>query len=295
MGTFYPKKMEPKKRITFYSRFFNTVEIDSTYYALPSERNSHLFAERTPKDFIFHFKAFSLLTKHPVRTNRIGRTLSQFLPKGFDKNTITNPPPDMLDKAFSMFGSALMPLLLQNKLGFVLFQFPPWFEKNKKNLEYILECKKKLKLFKLAIEFRHNSWVDDKESESTFKFLEKNNLTYVSVDEPQFAGGTTMPPLAKTTTEYAYVRFHGRNKSSWFKKGASVSERFNYLYSLEELKEWIPRIKKLSSQTKEVYLFFNNCFAAYPIINARDLSGLLNVLKDKKAVELIDEKEPGLF
>ncbi|MEW5705896.1 MAG: DUF72 domain-containing protein [Actinomycetota bacterium] len=293
-GTFYPKGIDPSERIAFYAQHFNTVEIDSSYYALPSERNSLLFDQRTPDDFIFHFKAFGLMTKHRVQTNQLGRALSMHLPPDYKLPYVEDPPIGMLNQAFDMFYRALYPLKLAGKLGLVLFQYPPHFAKNNENKDYIRLCKEWMRDYQLAIEFRHNSWTSKDQLSDTLQFLQKHDLVYVSVDEPQFPSGSTIPPIAEATTNIAYVRFHGRNIKNWFRKNASVAERFDYLYTIEELKEWVPKIKNLASKTDQINIMFNNCMNTYPIQNARQIADLLGVLTDKRRVELINQPDLGI-
>lgn len=291
-GAFYPKGMRPSERISFYAQHFNTVEIDSSYYSLPSERNSLLFSQRTPDNFIFNFKAFGLMTGHRVQTKRLGRALSAFLPPEFNAMFIDNPPIDMLKLSFDMFYRALYPLHLAGKLGLVLFQFPPHFIKSKENKEYILQCREWMREYRLAIEFRHNSWTNEASVEDTMKLLLDAGLTYVSVDEPQFSSNSTVPPIARATTDTAYIRFHGRNTKNWFRKDATVAERFDYLYSFDELQEWVPKIDSLVRSTDRIYVMFNNCMNTYPLQNARDIAVMLGALPDKRRVELISQ--PGL-
>lgn len=291
-GSFYPAGIKPAERITFYARHFNAVEVDSSYYALPSERNSYLFAQRTPDGFIFHFKAFGLMTQHRVSVKQLGRSLAMQLPRDFDAPYVSKPSRDLLKQAFDMFYGALLPLKLAGKLGLILFQYPPYFTKRAENLDYILQCKEWMKDFRLAIEFRHNSWTNDDERADTLDFLRKNGLSYVSVDEPQFSSGVTVPPFADATNDIAYIRFHGRNSATWFRKGISVSERFDYLYGIDELDEWAAKIKDLAERVDQVHIMFNNCMHTYPVQNARDMAGLLGALEDKRRVELINQ--PGL-
>lgn len=290
LGTFYPPNMKPAERISWYARHFNVVEIDSSFYGLPSERNSYLFGERTPDDFVFHFKAFGLLTQHPVPNQRLGRALAAHLPPGAE-DPVKDPPPDLLGQAFEMFQTALMPLHLAGKLGCILFQYPPYYTKSDRNMEYIVHCRDMLPDYQLAIEFRHGSWVQDPELEDTMEFLRKNGLTYVCVDEPQFPSGATVPPIAKATNDIAYVRFHGRNAETWYKRGITVGERFDYRYGEEELKEWVPKIKSLAAQTRQTHLLFNNCRRTYPIENARELADLLEVLQHKQRIEIFSEPQ----
>lgn len=286
--TFYPLSLPPRDRISFYAERLDTVEIDSSFYALPSERNSILFVERTPKDFKFHFKAFGLLTKHPVPVSRLGKTLRGYLHQDFSGDIVREPQKELLEKAFEMFWSALLPLHRAGKLRSVLFQFPPWFTKSDENMEYIFFCKEKLPGFLLTIEFRHGSWLTEKEREDTFEFLRQHNLCYVTVDEPQVGFYGSVPPVAESTGEIAYIRFHGRNKDNWLKKGISTVERFAYLYSKEELEEWVPKVRDLSQRSKETYVMFNNCFAYYALKNAKMFAELVGGLKGKKPIEVLE-------
>ncbi len=278
-GTFYPSGLDLKDRLSWYARHFNAVEIDSSFYAPPSERNSLLFAQRTPSDFIFHFKAFGLMTGHPVDTKRLGSSLAAFLPRDFDGSRVINPPFEMVRAAFDMFRSALLPLHWAGKLGAVLFQFPPWFRKSEANERRVALCRELMPDYRIAVEFRHRSWTDDRELGSTLELLERCGMSYVSVDEPQT--GSSVPPIAEATSDMAYVRFHGRNRESWMKRGASVAERFNYFYSAEELFEWIPKIRRLEERSGEVHLMFNNCFNGYAVRNASEMAELLGGLEDK--------------
>lgn len=177
--------------------------------------------------------------------------------------------------AFKMFASALMPAHSAGKLGVVLFQFPPYFTSSQRNRDYILEVKQRLDQYQLAIEFRHSSWVSEENRTATFNFLEEHSLAYVSVDEPQFPSGVTLPPIAQGTAGVSYVRLHGRNAENWFKKGITVAERFAYDYSDNELRAWLPKIQDLASGSKETYVMFNNCYGDYGVRNAARLGELL--------------------
>jgi uncharacterized protein YecE (DUF72 family) len=312
-GSFYPKGMKPAERISFYAQHFNAVEIDSSYYALPSTKNSVLFDQRTPTGFVFDFKAYGLMTKHRVQTRQLGRALSMYLPPSFNDAYLQNPPQDLLRTAFDMFYEALYPLKSSGKLGLVLFQFPPSFTKTPANKEYIMQCKEWMRDYELAIEFRHSSWIKgntrqslkstrdtgilssgmiDAEAASgevlndTLQFLAENNLTYVSVDEPQFASGSTIPPIAEATNRIAYIRFHGRNTQNWFKKDAGVEGRFDYFYNNDELAEWVPKINNLAGKADQIHIMFNNCVNIYPIKNAKDFASMLGVLQDKRPLEI---------
>lgn len=274
-GTFYPEGLKPSDRISYYSSKFDTVEIDSRFYYLPSERNSFIWAEKTPPDFIIHFKAFSAMTNHPLSVDRLPTNLRGLLPEHFEKGRLGRDGQALVQACFEIFGLAVEPLARAGKLGFILFQFPPYFIKSDENMDFILTCKK-LMARKIAVEFRHKSWVKDEEAKrDTLEFLSTEELAYVSVDEPQFEKGSTMPSDLDVTTDTSYIRFHGRDTETWFKKGISASERFHYLYALQELDEWTKKMEKLSSSVKEIYLMFNNCHHGFAIRNASEMKTLL--------------------
>ncbi|MDK2896826.1 MAG: hypothetical protein PWP04_946 [Candidatus Atribacteria bacterium] len=271
-GNFYPPTAkDAASRLWFYAQNFNTVEVDSSFYSFPAERNSLLWAERTPTTFCFNFKSFSLFTYHRTPRKAIPVFLETELPenlKNKDSFTLPEVPLPYLKLALQAFLSALFPLQQEEKLGYILFQFPPWIRKSQKVLAYLAWLRVNLPpASTLAIEFRHRSWLEEKEIEDTFSFLRKHQLSYVSVDEPSLPW--TVPPVVEATTSDLVVRFHGRNKSAWQKKKASVWEKFGYLYSEEELKAWKEVVKKKTGSLTRAFLMFNNCFRDYAVRNAQ--------------------------
>jgi uncharacterized protein YecE (DUF72 family) len=128
--------------------------------------------------------------------------------------------------------------------------------------------------YRLAVEFRHNSWVNEKNRQRTMDFLRQNDLPFVCVDEPQ-GFQSSVPPIVEATSDIGLIRFHGRNREMWEKKGISVAERFNYLYSENELREWVPRIKELAAKTRQLHVLFNNCYADKAVVNARQIGFML--------------------
>ena len=129
--------------------------------------------------------------------------------------------------------------------------------------------------YRIAIEFRHNSWLSDRNGERTLAFLRDNDLPFVCVDEPQ-GFKSSVPSIAEATSDIGLVRFHGRNRGMWEKKGVSVAERFNYLYTVDELGEWVPRIKELASMTRQLHVLFNNCYQDKAVVNARQVRLMLD-------------------
>lgn len=273
-GAFYPPDAKTAEdRLRFYSGQFDTVEVDSTYYALPSERNAALWAERTPDDFVFHIKAFSLLTTHAAETRRLPKAIKELLsPAELQQARLSRPSDAVRDLAFQMFTSALGPLREAGKLGLMVFQFPPWFTATRGNARYIEDCRRRLPDDAVAIEFRHASWLADSRRARTLDFLRDLALTYVIVDEPQLKD--SVPPLCAVTAPDAYVRFHGQNKEAWTKKGISAAERYKYLYSERELAAWAERLRGLKG-ARAVHAIFNNCYANFGVMNATTMKQML--------------------
>ena len=278
-GHFYPSEAKTAEaRLRYYSEQFPIVEVDSTYYFPPSEKNSVLWIERTPKDFTFNVKAYSLLTNHPTRPDSLYKDLELPEELADKKNLYREQLPDtIVDEVWQRFRDALMPLHSAGKLGAVLFQYPQWFVIGRKNKDYILECAERLKEFRIAIEFRHKTWLEERNVDETLSFLSDHDLPYVSVDMPQGFDSSLPPIAAATADDIAMVRFHGRDRKAWAKKNVSASERFRYEYSDAELNEWVPKIKDISGQARETHVLMNNCYRDFAVNNARQLGDLLDL------------------
>jgi uncharacterized protein YecE (DUF72 family) len=278
-GHFYPSwARSAEARLQYYASQFPIVEVDSSYYALPSERTSALWVERTSDRFRFDIKAFRIFTQHPTPLSALPKDIREAVPPELKEKTnlySRDLPADLIDELWSRFERALLPLDSAGKLGVVLFQFPPWFYPGNEQRQYILSCKARLPQYRIAVEFRHNSWVNEKDIERTLNFLHENGLPYVCVDEPQ-GFKSSVPAITEATSDIALVRFHGRNREMWEKKGVTATERFNYLYSEEELKEWVPRIKELASRTRQLHVLFNNCYGDKAVVNGRQIKLMLD-------------------
>ncbi|HYZ12985.1 MAG TPA: DUF72 domain-containing protein [Actinomycetota bacterium] len=278
-GHFYPSEVRSAEaRLRYYAEQFPIVEVDSTYYFPPSEKNSVLWIERTPKDFTFNVKAYSLLTNHPTRPDSLYKDLELPEELADKKNLYREQLPDtVVDEVWQRFRDALMPLHSAGKLGAVLFQYPQWFVIGRKNKDYILECAERLKEFRIAVEFRHKTWLEERNVDETLSFLSDHDLPYVSVDMPQGFDSSLPPIAAATADDMAMVRFHGRDRKAWAKKNVSASERFRYEYSEAELNEWVPKIKDVSGQVRETHVLMNNCYRDFAVNNARQLGDLLDL------------------
>ncbi len=276
-GEFYPPDIKTARdRLNFYADHFNTVEVDSSYYAIPSEQNAMLWAERTPDKFTFHFKAYGALTGHGVDTRSMPKDILSLLPvKEKNKQRIYIKEHEIIKAIGERFVNALRPLRKSNKLGVLVFQYPQWFHFNPSNFEYILFCKKLMDGIPLVIEFRHGSWLTDNRAKEVFDFLNINDLSYVTADEPQYGSLATVPYLPEVTGEIAYFRFHGRNTQNWLKKGVETSLRYSYLYSDSELKEFAGSVRGLNRKAKKTYAMFNNCHGGFAVRNALQLNKLL--------------------
>ncbi len=281
-GHFYPPwAKSAKARLEYYSSQFPIVEVDSTYYGIPVQETSGLWVGRTPENFIFDIKAFRLFTQHPTSSVVLPKDIREaFTPEMKSKRRLyyRDFPKDLISRLWKSFGDALLPLDSAGKLGVVLFQFPPWFYPGQEQREFILSCQERLPQYKLAIEFRHNSWVNEKNYERTFSFLREHHLAYVCVDEPQ-GFKNSVPPVVEATSDIGIVRFHGRNTELWEKGSTEASGRFDYLYSEQELLEWLPKIKELSEKTDKLHVLFNNCYDDKAVRNARQMRTLFDQLQ----------------
>lgn len=278
---FYPStQMTAEERLVYYAEHFPIVEVDSTYYAPPSERVAGLWVERTPSDFVFDIKAFRLLTQHPTPPKSLWKAFREKLPddvSGKRNVYMRDLPRDLQAEAAQAFRNALMPLHSAGKLGVVLFQLPPYVYPTRGSFGYLKWVAEQLEDFQLSVEFRNDRWLDDEHMTDTLDFLERHSLAYVCVDEPQ-GFKSSVPPVAAVTAPIAEIRFHGRNVENWEKKGISAAERFRYDYSKEELEEWVPRIESLAESADTVHALMNNCYSDYGIRSARQLGELLDLL-----------------
>jgi len=278
---FYPASAKTAEaRLQYYASEFPLVEVDSSYYGMPSERNAVLWVERTPPGFTFDIKAYGALTQHPVTPASLPKDLREALPnvvRGrrhlYDKDL----SPEIREALWERFASALLPLDSAGKLGVVLFQFPPWFLPGRESRAYIGQVKERLPQYTPAIEFRSPLWFRDDETERTLRFLTELELPFVCVDEPQ---GThaSVPPVVAVTAPAAILRFHGRNTAAWAARDASVAEKYNYLYNPNELEQWVPSIQRLVAEANELHAIMNNCHEDYAVRNAKQLASMLGAL-----------------
>lgn len=276
-GEFYPKNVRTAEgRLQFYASRYDTVEIDSTYYAIPTKSNAYLWAQRTPAHFVFHIKVYGALTGHGIDPRALPPDIrSELTEKDKTLKQIFVKEPALLRMISDKFMEALYPLMSTGKLGLLVFQFPPWFTYKAENLDVILKYKAMIGRNLMAVEFRHGSWYAQTIREKVFHFFIKNQIIHVVADEPQYGTLATVPFVPQTTAEIAYYRLHGRNKENWLKKDVETSLRYSYLYSDEELKEFVPHIQTSAKRTKETYVMFNNCHGGYAMRNAQKMQAMI--------------------
>ncbi|HZO61505.1 MAG TPA: DUF72 domain-containing protein [Gaiellaceae bacterium] len=247
----YPRGVSSAaQRLAYYAERFDTVEVDSPFYRLPAPEVAARWAERTPDGFVWHAKASKGMTGHEEADR---------------------------DTAFREFREALAPLEASGKLRGVLLQYHPRVTKSREALEELKAVRPLLDPLVPLIEFRHRSWMEEDERADTLAFLERHGLAYVSVDSPRTRASNVMPRVAAATHAVAYVRFHGRNWKTWNIRGAASSaERFDWMYSEEELAEWVDPLADLAGRAEEVYALMNNNRADYAPRSATILRRLLD-------------------
>lgn len=241
-GAFYPEKIDKKDMLAYYARVFNSVEINSTYYAIPPARSFFSMESRTPADFKFTIKAHKDMTHADTPS----------------------------ETAFDAFLSSIGLIMDSGKLGCVLAQYPWSFKRNQANLDRIRDFADKMQGLPVVIEFRNAEWVGDE----VFNFLKDLNLGYCCVDEPDLKG--LMPRTAVASSDIGYIRFHGRNAGQWWKHEESY-QRYDYLYSEEELREWVPRSEEIMESTVDQYIMFNNHYHGKSTVNGRMFAKMLGM------------------
>jgi uncharacterized protein YecE (DUF72 family) len=238
-----------------------------------------LWAERTPRNFTFNIKAYRVFTSHQTKLQTLPADLKKALHNKVKEDFYYEDlSGEITLEMWKRFREALAPLQREGKLGAILFQYPPWFVKKRSNIEHVLLCAQMLEGFQLAVEFRNNTWFNERHASSTLDFEREHGLVHVIVDEPQGTSFSIPSIWEVTTPRFAMVRFHGRNAETWQKKGlSSAAERFNYLYSDEELEELAPKVKALDDKAERVHVLFNNCYSDKGVRNATTFRGLLEV------------------
>jgi len=268
-GRFYPPDMHTAEaRLRYYSAQFPVVEVDSSYYGLPTSRNAGMWVERTPDGFVFDVKAFRLFTQHQTPPDALPKDIREGLTMSTKKNLYyKDMPAEVLGELWGRFRSELDPLRQAGNLGVVLFQFAPWFVFRPSSLELIADCVERLPGDRIAVEFRNKSWFAEKHLAETIAFEREHGLIHVVVDEPQGFPSSVPAVWEATSPDLAIMRLHGRNRATWAKKGISAAERFNYRYSDEELRKLAGSVNGLGEHANELHVLFNNCYRDNALMN----------------------------
>ena len=244
-GVVYPHtpgaKFDP---LEYLARFFETIEINSSFYRPFTASTAKSWANRVAgaADFMFTAKLYR------VFTHERGKATAE------DEKQVR----DGMDELAS-----------GRKLGALLLQFPWSFKNNDDDRLYLAKLLDRFKDYPLVLEIRHSSW----NNPQIYEWLEDVGVGICNVDQPLFA--RSIKPASLTTSQVGYVRLHGRNYQDWFREKAPRDDRYNYLYSLDELEPWITRIKEIAAKTKEAYVITNNHFRGQAVVNALELKSTL--------------------
>ena len=244
-GIVYPEK--PGKKfdpLEYLSRYFDTIEINSSFYRPPTASTTKSWANRVAanKDFVFTAKL------HRVFTHERGKATAE-------DEKLFREGMDVLAKA--------------DRIGSVLLQFPWSFKNTPDDRIYLAQLLERFADYPLVVEVRHTSW----NNEEVYEWLQERGVGVCNIDQPVFK--RSIRPAALTTSPIGYVRLHGRNYQNWFREQAPRDERYNYLYSLDELDPWIARIKEVAKNTRETYVITNNHFRGQAVVNAVEIKAAL--------------------
>ena len=274
--------MSADECIRWYSRFFDCVEVNSTYYALPAATTVARWIERTPpRGFLFHVKAYRLMTGHHPRLETLPADLRAMLPEDVPLRRRgevdrSHFPGEALDRCFELFRGTLDPLAQAGRLGYVLFQLAPWVRRDEPTVAYLGSLSRRLPGLAVAVEFRNETWILE-HTDATVRDLADHGLVFVGVDS------VWQPYVdAVTAPGWAVVRLHGRNLAGWLAPQAgrepTVAEQYDYLYSPAELREVVARTFALGQKARRVAVTFNNTNNEdFPTQNALDLKRLLGL------------------
>jgi len=268
-GYFYPSGKI--NELEYYSQFFNTVEVNSSFYRPPNPGFAENWVKRTPKDFFFAVKLWQKFTH----------------PKMYQEATGEHAIISQND--VDLFMNSIEPLYRAGKLCALLAQFPPSFKNDSYGKQILNAVIRTFGKYPLAVELRHRSWSDD---DKTSKVLKESNISWVQIDEPKFKSSVAAEiPL---TSDLAYLRFHGRNAEMWWQ--GDNETRYKYLYSEEEIDELSGKVKKAANNTKLTFAFFNNHWQGYAPRNAVDLQKSLQLpFRDLPAARELAEDENKLL
>ena len=276
-GRFYPKEAKsPEARLRHYATQFPLVEVDSSYYGMPTPQNAQLWAERTPDHFVFNVKAFRLFTGHQTSPTVLHKDLQQALGTGAPKAMYyKDTPREIADELWRRFSEALEPLRQAGKLGAVHFQFAPWLLRNREGMAHVRHCVEKMPDHLLSVEFRNKSWFDGDNLGKTIALQKELGVVHTIVDEPQGFANCVPRVWEATHPKLALLRLHGRNHETWNIRSSASSSRFNYWYHRAELEAMVPEIRRMAGLAESLHVVFNTNYEDQGQVNAKLLMQLL--------------------
>jgi len=277
-GGFYPAAVatRPAQRLQYYATVFPTVEIDATYYSLLAPDQADRWAALTPGGFLFHVKAFGLFTGHAVDARRLPQEVQALLPaevRGARQVDFRRLPREVEEACWAHFTAFCRRLDAGGRLGYLLFQFPRWSTPSPGMFRRLGFLRQTLAGYRVAVEFRHRSWLTPPHRATVEAVLREHDLIYVIPDEPALSW--TVPPEVLLTSGWSVVRFHGRNAAAWAKRGATTDEVYDYDYRDEELRPWAGTARELAGQVERLFLMFNNHYRGNSARNAATLAAML--------------------
>ena len=278
-GRFYPQSATTAEdRLRFYASQFPIVEIDSSYYGIPTPETAQLWVERTPPGFVFNIKTYRLFTRHQTPVASLAKAVRTALGPTAKKTVYdTDVPPQIALELWRQFRAVLDVLRAGGRLGAVHMQFAPWVALHPETFAYLEHCRAMLAGFTVAVEFRNKTWFDtQRHSARTLAFERDNGFVNVVVDEPQGIANTIPSVWEVTNPELAVVRLHGRNHGTWNRKGLTASsQRFDYDYDDAELAQIGVEVERIAERVGTTHVLFNNNYQDQGQRGAATLTALL--------------------
>ena len=257
----YPPKLPAAARLGWYAEHFDYVEVNSTFYAIPSRKVVERWNSETPARFLFDVKLHGLLSRHVVKPMSLPPDIRRFARSNPGGNLIVTPELERV--VTERILEEIEPLSSAGKLGAFLLQLSPSFSPRKHELDELDHLASLLRDWRLAVELRNRNWLTDAHRDATLQFFRSRQLALVLVDAPQSEHFTVMQTENQITNpKLAYLRLHGRNARAYI-SGRSVAERFNYDYSEEEIDEVAGRVRELADENEDVHVAFNNNHSLY--------------------------------
>jgi uncharacterized protein YecE (DUF72 family) len=266
-------KDDAEGRLRYYAARFPMVDVNASFYALPTVETTAAWAERTPDDFRFHVKAHQVISGHPSEPGRLPEPLRNLPFQPDKRGRIRRPSRELRDAVIDSLLEAVGPL--GGKLGAILVQLPPYVVSGPAQREELGRILSRLAPARAAVEFRHRSWAQPGQREAAADLLGSHDASWVVVDAPRIDAKNVMPPIVEVTSPHlAYLRLHGRNAATW-NTGRTVAERFDHVYSDEEMEEWIDPVLDMAERAQEVAVVFNNNARDHALRNAADFREML--------------------